>query len=53
MWQVLDHRVPPEYLVERCELADRLLKFKDAAGGLREARLAAEKAQSFGDQASV
>ena len=46
MWQVLDHNVPREYWVERRDLADRLLKFKDEVepAGLREARLAAEKA---------
>jgi hypothetical protein len=29
MWQVLDHSVPREYWVERRELADRMLKFRD------------------------
>jgi hypothetical protein len=43
-WQVLDHRASREYWVDRRELADRLLKFKDEVepAGLREARLAAE-----------
>ena len=46
MWQALDHRVPREYWVERRELANRLLTFKGEVepAGLREARLAAEKA---------
>jgi hypothetical protein len=43
-WLVLDHRVPREYWVERRNLSDRLLRFKDDVepAGLREARLAAE-----------
>jgi hypothetical protein len=45
IWLVLDDKVPREYLVERRDLADRLLTFKDEVepAGLREARLAAEE----------
>jgi len=47
MWQAFDHRVPSSHWIDRRELSNRMLALADEIepAGLREARLAAEKAK--------